>query len=352
MGSITVLWVFGQAAFWARSFFAPFGNFRNALQLASIGAVSSLALRSSKDLGLAPSAFRALFIIGNAGVLLAGIASGMKGDIMLALLPTMWFLLRNRTSRLITPRLILSIAAAAALYFAVVYPVIQGFRLVARGEYQGTAIPVRDIYNAWSSGSAQAALGESLSEEIQGTLDRLCEFIPAAFIVSQVRAQGLQLGATMGYAWYAFIPRIIWPNKPQVNRGAWFSVYVGFARSEDRGFSLAMTAVGELYWNFGLLGVFPGMFLIGSLAGLVWRTAGLDPRRKPLHMTFYILISCSMREMAEAVNTIAGFFAYLIIFKVALALVHQWSMREARLSGWSAPTHQSFKFKSYTRPFV
>jgi hypothetical protein len=162
-------------------------------------------------------------------------------------------------------------------------------------------------------------------------------------MVSQVRAHGLQLGATMDYAWFAFVPRIIWPNKPQVNRGSWFSVYIGFARSEDRGFSLGMTAIGELYWNFGLIGVLLGMLLTGSLHGLTWGLAGLDPRRKPLNMTFYTIVLYGVHEMAEAVTTTAGMLANFIIFKMVLMFVDQWSMRTERLRPLPSPVRAVYK---------
>jgi hypothetical protein len=310
-----------------------------------MGAASSLALQSSEDLGMAPSIFLTSFIIADAGVLFTGVASGMKAEVMFALLPTAWFFLNNRRSRFAKPQLILSLAGAVALYLAVVNPAIQGYRHVAAKEYRGSTTPLADMYDAWSSGTSKAALGDQ-SDQISATFDRLSEFVPVAFMVDQVKAHGLQLGATMGYTWYALVPRIIWPNKPAVNRGAWFSVYVGFARSEDRGFSLGMTAIGELYWNFGLVGVFLGMFVLGSLHSLIWRTAGLDPRRKPLNMTFYILVLYNMHEMAEAMTTIAGALAFLIMLRVALLLIHQWSIRTA---GQSLPARQSYKSGQYPR---
>jgi hypothetical protein len=341
--SIAVLWLLGQATRWMPSIFAPLGNIKNALLFGSIGAASSLALRSSEELGLASSAFSAFFVIADAGVLFSGIASGMKAEAMFALLPTAWFFLKNLEGRTMRAPLIVSIAVAVLLYFSVVQPAIQGYRAIAQKEYRDSTTPLANMYEAWASGASKAAAGD-FAERLDHTSERLSEFVPVAYFVGQVRDRGLQMGATMGYALYAMVPRIIWPNKPAVTRGAWFSVYIGFARSEDKAFSLGMTAIGELYWNFGLAGVFLGMLLIGALHACIWRTAGLDPRRKPLHMTFYTLTLFSVHEMAEAGTTINGTLAYIIIFRAILALIHQWSIRTAGIDPHSGSMTESHDF--------
>jgi hypothetical protein len=322
---IVLLWALGQVAFWVPSLFTWLGNIRTALRFGSIGAASSLALRSSAELGIGQSTFRACFLIANAGTLLAGFASGMKADIMFALLPTAWFFLREVQLGLVKTRMIGFVLGAITLYLIILYPMMTGYRRIARTEYRGSTTPLLDIYDAWSSGAAQVAAGAP-SDEMDQTFARLSQFIPVAYFVAHVRVHGLQFGATMNYARYAFVPRIIWPDKPNLSRGAWFSVYLGFARSEDKGFSVAQTATGELYWNFGSVGVFLGMLLIGAINGLIWRTAGLDPTRRPLNITFYTIVLCNLGELPEAVTSLTGALANLIILKLGLLLIHQWSI--------------------------
>jgi hypothetical protein len=168
--------------------------------------------------------------------------------------------------------------------------------------------------------------------------------VPVAFVVGRVRDNGLQMGATMDYAWQALIPRLVWPGKPEITRGTWFSVYVGFARSEEGGYSLAQTATGELYLNFGLLGVLFGMWLIGAIDGLTWRSTGLDPRYKPFNMMFYMLLLKSLREMAEAVTTFYSMLAYLMLLKAGLFIFHRWSLlRQRRHSFTGRPAYAQFQ---------
>jgi hypothetical protein len=141
-------------------------------------------------------------------------------------------------------------------------------------------------------------------------------------MVGEVRESGLLLGETMQYASYAFIPRLIWPDKPSVTRGAWFSTRLGLFDSEaDATTSIGMTAVGELYWNFGTLGVLVGMLVIGCLQGVLWRMAGADPRGKPIHMLLYVTIMLSMTDMPEAVTVVVSLAVTFLTFKAALVLI-------------------------------
>src|ERR1700751_311682 len=107
-------------------------------------------------------------------------------------------------------------------------------------------------------------------------------------MVGEVSRTGLQLGKTIADLYYAFIPRILWPEKPIVSRGAWFTTYVGSARSEEEATtSTGMTAFGEWYWNFSIPGVVIGTFLTVALFSGLWRLAGSCPIYKPLNMVLY-----------------------------------------------------------------
>ncbi len=78
-----------------------------------------------------------------------------------------------------------------------------------------------------------------------------------------------------------------------------------------------MTATGELYWNYGMPGVFLGMLAIGSLIGLLWRMASADPRGRPMHMLLYVSTMLSMTDMPEAVTVFVSIAVTFITFKAA-----------------------------------
>lgn len=58
---------------------------------------------------------------------------------------------------------------------------------------------------------------------------------------------------------YPFVPRFLWPSKPILDEGQRFSVALGSPEST----STAVTYPGDLYLQFGLLGIPVGMFVLG-----------------------------------------------------------------------------------------
>jgi hypothetical protein len=75
-----------------------------------------------------------------------------------------------------------------------------------------------------------------------------------------------QDGRTLMDLPFAFIPRIIWPDKPTVPAGQVFNHE--FYHGTDDTF-ISPSHLGELYWNFGWPGVLVGMATIGTLLGVI-----------------------------------------------------------------------------------
>jgi len=114
---------------------------------------------------------------------------------------------------------------------------------------------------------------------------------------------------------YAFIPRIVWRDKPIVSRGTWFTTYLGMApRPEEATTSTGMTAYGEWYWNFGILGVIGGMFLTGVLEGGLWRLAGTFPAYEPHTMLLYVAITVNVIVLPEASTVLVTLVALYLMF--------------------------------------
>jgi hypothetical protein len=68
-----------------------------------------------------------------------------------------------------------------------------------------------------------------------------------------------------------FVPRLLWPDKPILSRGRWFSVqYRGL--DEDTTSSSAMTMFGEGFLFFGWTGVCLGMAIAGAVLALLFRS--------------------------------------------------------------------------------
>ena len=73
-------------------------------------------------------------------------------------------------------------------------------------------------------------------------------------------------GETLVELWVAFIPRLIWPDKPDVPVGQLFNHE--FFHGDENTY-ISPSHFGELYWNFGWPGVLLGMTFIGAMLGFI-----------------------------------------------------------------------------------
>lgn len=120
--------------------------------------------------------------------------------------------------------------------------------------------------------SYQEALATEETRPRQTVLARLTTFNQLTQVVRVAREDGFLYGETLEYLGIAFIPRFLWPEKPEIAKGAWFALRIGQARMYRGRItnSVNMTVAGEFYLNFGWLGVIIGTFLFGSVIGIFW----------------------------------------------------------------------------------
>jgi hypothetical protein len=76
-----------------------------------------------------------------------------------------------------------------------------------------------------------------------------------------------QHGRTIMSLLAAFIPRVLWPDKPDTATGR--MVNAEFFHLEQQDTNISPSHLGELYWNFGWPGALIGMAVIGGLLGTI-----------------------------------------------------------------------------------
>jgi hypothetical protein len=86
----------------------------------------------------------------------------------------------------------------------------------------------------------------------------------------------LQGGRTLVAIPLAFIPRLIWPDKPDVPTGQLFNREI--IQGEVADTYISPSHLGELYWNFGWPGLLSGMLFIGAILGFVAAKCSLAER--------------------------------------------------------------------------
>lgn len=285
----------------------------------ALSSVCTFALTPPAALGISKGTLRLFLVLGIIGLFVANLSSLSKAYILFSFLPLVWLLLLRHSLRL---WLIPLGCGLLILYLAALAPVVHEAR---NAPLEPGVIPqtrmLRSFTNLLDSG--EVSFDETVfATRVENYLYRQFDPIPVGFFVGEVKESGFQLGATMDYVLYAFIPRLLWRDKPGVTRGGWFTYYLGASPSEEEATtSTGITAIGELYWNFGIAGVLAGMFVLGTLLGGLWRMAGSDPRRQPLHMLLYVVVMLGMPNMSEAVTVLVSITASYLTFKAMFVLL-------------------------------
>lgn len=109
-----------------------------------------------------------------------------------------------------------------------------------------------------------------------GVLQRSANLAQVSNVVKLVKANGIYEGVASAPLAAAFIPRFLWPDKPIIQLGAWYALEIGVASVQEGGRannSVNMTIPGELYLDFGWVGLFIGCFLFGGLIAAFWNAS-------------------------------------------------------------------------------
>lgn len=335
LGWLTAVWVVGLLFQMTPTSFGFLGAAAKILTVAIVGSVCGFAVLERRNLNLSRVAFVATLLVGTAGLFFGNLASGSKAYIMFSFLPIFWAFIMRPRLRVWMPALAL---ALGVFYLALVAPVVHTARMNPLEEGENPRAHLIETFETWRRDTPNDWDQSFLAEQLDQFLNRQFDAVPVGFIVGEVERSGMLLGETMKYASYAFIPRLVWPDKPTVTRGAWFSTRLGLFNTEaDATTSIGMTAVGELYWNFGTLGVLLGMLAIGCGHGILWRLAGSDPRGKPIHMLLYVSIMLGMSDMPEAVTVLVSLTVTFLTFKATFLAVDVVSRLRKRESPFWKP---------------
>lgn len=248
--------------------------------------------------------------------------SGSKLVVFSAAIPLLWFSMSE--SRRWKYLLVIGPLVAGIFVFVVAPAVTR-----ARQEHGTSKLGAAEILDA--GGRLGAEFRRDPSEYVLGSIDYVAlrlftEPIAVGYIVTRVEAEGYSNGRELAYLAWAVIPRLIWKDKPLVSRGEWFTSETGFSMNEETATtSTGMTSPGELYWNFGWIGVAMGMAFLGYLLSrLLWRLALPDPRASLVAMLPYahVLGNFMLYQDSEAGSSLLNIVQAYIVFAVLAQIVH------------------------------
>ncbi len=169
-----------------------------------------------------------------------------------------------------------------------------------------------------------SALSEEDRSAQQTFVSRMSNFNQLSQIGRVVEEDGCYHGGTLGYLTYAFIPRVLWPEKPLIQRGSWFAVRIGQARPTPEGWysnTINMTQAGELYLNFGVIGTLAGLPLYGMFFGTLWIAAASHIRLNFLGLAFaYYLIWSNLGQNGDLTVVVSTVAIYLVLLATSSAV--------------------------------
>ncbi|MWV26980.1 hypothetical protein [Aurantiacibacter rhizosphaerae] len=123
-------------------------------------------------------------------------------------------------------------------------------------------------------------------------------------------------GSGLLLALFAWVPRFIWPGKPEAGGSDLLSEHSGYVFSSGSA-TFGAGQVIDFYINFGLVGVVFGFFAMGYLIGYLDKAAGRNLRCGFVLKAaqYYVIGLCLTRSLSEVFFLISSGLAGFLIFK-------------------------------------
>jgi hypothetical protein len=181
---------------------------------------------------------------------------------------------------------------AGALFVVLAFPVFQAYRLQVRGEHGVSSLQtlqnlVSTLQSALQANEKAAAGFGGSAYQTQAFWERSSLKQSVELIVRRTgEDKPYQHGATLTPIVAAFIPKILWPDKPSIAVGQVFNKEFQVAEADTY---ISPSHVGELYWNFGWPGVIVGSSLIGILLGFVGTRCAAIPNASATRLLIVVV---------------------------------------------------------------
>jgi hypothetical protein len=228
---------------------------------------------------------------------------------VLALLVGKWITRRNIKFLLIT---LIMLAAI----FALINPIVMLGRAHVGYDPVTNSIPTRLVILAdVCFGVSQFA--NSDSAETVMAMTRFSVVSIQGYLVNEY--ENGQAGKSLNDFWVAMIPRVFWPDKPNVTRFG-TELYSQYNNITDPHSSIAPTYSAEAYWNYGPIGLALVSILLGLEIGWFTRhwqlaVAGRDPAY--LLIAIPVVIFGANIETWVVASYIGGFLTLVVTWFIA-----------------------------------
>jgi hypothetical protein len=201
--------------------------------------------------------------------ILVNLSSGSTGPVIR--LVVLLFMLYLAAKRAVPWRMVVS-----AIAIGLILVPVMSLKHTYRATYGfGEDLRVSSFEDALQGGALFAGIvGESVSQQGFQTYRTSADVVINRLDFIQIFAYVLERtpettpflkGESYSDAPWKFVPRFIYPNKPDPSWGQLFGHRYGLLDPQDYTTSVNMPQMIEMYINFGVLGLFIGMFLLAQL---------------------------------------------------------------------------------------
>lgn len=210
------------------------------------------------------------------------------------------------------------------LFILLVFPVFQAYRVQVRGEAGVTSLQTLENLVSIFQNSLQAE--EKVSKGIGGSAYKAQSFWERSSMKQSVDLvvsrcgydKPYQGGATLTPLAAAFIPKILWPDKPSLAVGQIFNREFGVSEVADT--YISPSHVGEIYWNFGWMGILLSFPMIGLLLGAIGSRCSADPEPSVTRLLIVVVTIYAFAIGSE--GTIAVAYVVWLRSMAAVGFMH------------------------------
>lgn len=189
--------------------------------------------------------------------------SGRKEPLILAIVLPL--IIRYMRTKKLPSRKFMSVFIASTI---MLFPAMYFYRVTA--EQSGGIYSFADIIAAVTGAAGDSSqFGKSGWDIIFGRFS-LLEPVSACIRLLNDNVWEPFLGLSYLQGFMGFIPRLIWPGKPDLHYGNDFGYYAGYLSERDITTSVSVTFFGESFLNLGYFGIVPLLF-IGFVFGYIFK---------------------------------------------------------------------------------
>ncbi len=220
---------------------------------------------------------------------------------------------------------------------AVAFPVLQANRAIRHQKNLSHAAAAENLTQAFQQALRADEQPHARGERAQNVFERVSIKDTLEVIITKSGSTvPFSHGDTLSPLLTAFIPRLLWPDKPGIQVG--LLVAKVFFPDASSDVNLSPSHLGELYWNFGWLGVLCGMPLIGAALGLVGSRCNLS---QTVTLTRVLVLLVTIQVIVVGFEaTIATQYSVWLRMMLGIGVLH-WMFAHRRLDVGEIPNRDT-----------